>query len=184
VTLAGSPTDGGRALTGEQLRIRSYLQAQAAKRSPADIVESVRVAMAQLRAAAEAVPAERFRERPEPEEWSADEVMAHVVAAGRHFGDRIVDILDDRPTPAHDRDAEPGPHTAAEWWTILDRDRAVLFARVLGADPGTRRPATVEHRMFGALDWREALLFVRLHDLDHAGQLQKIVAAFGGPAAA
>jgi hypothetical protein len=32
--------------------------------------------------------------------------------------------------------------------------------------------------MFGPLNWREALLFMRLHDLDHAGQLQKNTAAF------
>lgn len=31
--------------------------------------------------------------------------------------------------------------------------------------------------MFGPLTWRETLLFTRLHDLDHAGQLQKIAAA-------
>jgi uncharacterized damage-inducible protein DinB len=171
-------------MTEEQLRIRSYLQAQAAKRSPADVVESVRAAMAQLRAAAAAVPAARFRERPEPEEWSADEVMAHVVEAGRHFGDRIVGILDDRPALVRDRDVEAGPHTAAEWWTILERDRAALFTRVLAADPGVRLHASIEHRMFGPLNWREALLFVRLHDLDHVGQIQKIVRAFGGPAPA
>jgi hypothetical protein len=36
----------------------------------------------------------------------------------------------------------------------------------------------IEHPMFGPLTWRETLLFTRLHDLDHAGQLQKIAAAF------
>jgi hypothetical protein len=33
--------------------------------------------------------------------------------------------------------------------------------------------------MFGPLTWRETLLFTRLHDLDHADQLQKIATAFG-----
>ena len=31
--------------------------------------------------------------------------------------------------------------------------------------------------MFGGLNWRETILFLRLHDLDHAGQLRKIAAA-------
>ena len=31
--------------------------------------------------------------------------------------------------------------------------------------------------MFGPLNWRETLLFMRLHDLDHAGQLETIAAA-------
>ena len=34
-----------------------------------------------------------------------------------------------------------------------------------------------EHPFFGPLTWREALLFLRLHDLDHAGQLSRIAAA-------
>jgi hypothetical protein len=45
------------------------------------------------------------------------------------------------------------------------------------ADPAAHPDATIEHRMFGLLNWREALLFMRLHDLDHVGQLQKITAA-------
>ena len=42
-----------------------------------------------------------------------------------------------------------------------------------------RPDRVIAHRMFGPLNWREALLFMRLHDLDHAGQLKKIAAAFG-----
>jgi len=64
----------------EQARIRSYLVAQGAKLTPAALVDKVRSAMADLRAAAVAVPAARFGERPEPEEWSGNEVMAHVGA--------------------------------------------------------------------------------------------------------
>jgi hypothetical protein len=37
----------------------------------------------------------------------------------------------------------------------------------------------VEHPFFGPLNWRETLLFMRLHDLDHAGQLKQIAAALG-----
>ena len=47
-------------------------------------------------------------------------------------------------------------------------------------EPGPVLPRlgeTVEHPMFGPLNWRETLLFMRLHDLDHAGQLGKIAAA-------
>ena len=47
-------------MTDEQQRIRGYLVAQGAKLTPAEIVEKVRVAMAQLRAAAKAVPPARF----------------------------------------------------------------------------------------------------------------------------
>ena len=43
--------------------------------------------------AAAAVPPARFTERPAPGEWSANEVMAHVVAAGRYFGGAIEAIV-------------------------------------------------------------------------------------------
>src|SRR3989442_877592 len=84
-------------MTEEEARIRSYLEAQAAKLSPAAIIEKVRAAMAELRAAAGSVPPARVHDRPEPAEWSGNEVMAHVVDGGDHFGDQIVRALDGLP---------------------------------------------------------------------------------------
>ena len=55
--------------------------------------------------------------------------------------------------------------------------RDALFARVLRAEPAEHPECVIEHPFFGRLSWRETLLFLRLHDLDHAGQLQKIAAA-------
>jgi len=166
-------------MTDEQTRIRGYLQGQGAKLTPAQIVEKVQGAMHDLRIAADAVPPARFDERPAPEEWSANEVLAHVVDAGRHFGGAIVRILDGLPGgEARDRLERDVPRRSlAAWWAVLERDRAALFERVRLADPDSRLDATVEHPFFGALNWRETLLFMRLHDLDHAGQLQKIATA-------
>jgi uncharacterized damage-inducible protein DinB len=166
--------------TEEQLRIRGYLTSQAAKLSPDEIIGKVRAAMADLHAAAVAVPAARFAERPAPEEWSANEVMAHVVEAGGHFGGAIVRVLDGQapgaPRDAPARDTTPRP--LAEWWALLERDRTALFDRVRSAHPQSRLEATIPHPFFGALTWRETLLFMRLHDLDHAGQLVKVASAF------
>jgi len=170
-------------MTDEQKRIRAYLQAQAAKLSPAQIVDKVRAAMTELRAAAVAVPAARFAERPAPEEWSANEVMAHVVEAGRHFGGAVVRLLDGQP-PGAPRDAparDTTPRPLEAWWALLEHDRAAVFARAVAADPTARLDATVEHAFFGPLNWRETLLFMRLHDLDHAGQMQKVAGALAKP---
>jgi len=98
------------------------------------------------------------------------------VDAGRHFGDQIVAILDGTAPATRERE-EGKRRTAEAWCAILEEDREALFARVRVADPATRPDATIQHRMFGPLSWREALLFMRLHDLDHVGQLQKITAA-------
>src|SRR5258705_8664993 len=82
------------AMDEEQARIRGYLVAQGAKLSPAAIVEKVQQAMAELKTAAAAVPAARFRERPAPREWSGNEVLAHVLAAHGYFAGSVVRVLD------------------------------------------------------------------------------------------
>ena len=172
-------------MTDEQKRIRGYLEAQGAKLPPSAIVEKVREAMGRLRAAAVAVPPARFAEAPAVGEWSANEVMAHVVEAGRHFGEGIVRALAGMP-PGERRHAEERPaapsHTAAEWLAMLDRDREQLFDRALRADPTARLEQSISHGFFGLLNWRETLLFIRVHDLDHAGQLEKIAAALSAHA--
>ena len=164
----------------EALRIRGYLTAQGAKLSPEQLIAKVEEAMARLREAATAVPAARFTDPPAPGEWSANEVMAHVVEADRRFGGAIVRILDGRP-PGEPQDVAAGdtrPRPLDEWWSLLERDRAVLFQRVRSADPMANLQVTIPHPFFGALNWRETLLFIRLHDLDHAGQLAKVAGAF------
>ena len=168
-------------MNDEQKRIRGYLQAQGAKLTPAEIVEKVQQAMRDLRAAAALVPATRFAQRPGPDDWSGNEVLAHVVAAGRYFGGAIVALTAGAPLPARptSRGNEAESHPAEKWLEILEEDRATLFARVLTADPSAHLNGTVEHPFFGPLNWRETLLFMRLHDLDHAGQLKQIAAALG-----
>jgi hypothetical protein len=164
----------------EALRIRGYLTAQGAKLSPEQLIGRVQEAMLKLREAAVSVPPTRFTDPPAPGEWSANEVMAHVVEADRRFGGAIVNILDGRP-PGEPRDVaarDTRPRPLDEWWSLLERDRAVLFEKVRRADPASRLDATIPHPFFGPLNWRETLLFIRIHDLDHAGQLAKVAGAF------
>lgn len=168
-------------LSEEQLRIRGYLQAQAAKLSLAELVAKVRTDQEQVRTAAEAVPAGRFFDRPTAGDWSANEVLAHVVESGGAVsgGIRLV-LAGGSPSALTDRiRPEPERRTATEWWTRLLQDREALFARVLGARGDERLDVTWQHPMFGPLNWREWLLFLRIHDLDHARQLQAIAQAFG-----
>src|SRR5438132_4307231 len=168
-------------MTDEQKRIRGYLLAQGAKQTPDEIIAKVEAAMADLGKAARAVPAARFAERPEPEEWSANEVLAHVVAADGYCGGGVVAVLEGRPAPPRGggRGFENAPVlTAHAWLEILGRQRHTLFERVRAADPAGRLDVTIEHPFFGPLNWRETLLFTRLHRLAHAGPLGKIVVAF------
>lgn len=166
----------------ELARIRGYLTVQGAKLTPAALVERVRLAMEELRAAAATVPPPRFDDRPAPDEWSAGEVMAHVVVSGERFSERIGEAIDGVPQgPAVTETAAAGAPARSldEWWSLLTRDREALFALALTADPERNLEQVIEHPFFGRLNWRETLLFLRLHDLDHAGQLAKIAAALG-----
>ena len=167
-------------MTDEQQRIRGYLIAQAAKLTPAAIVEKIEAATDQLGAAAVSVPPARWGDRPEPKEWSGNEVMAHVLAAQAYFGGGILAVLDDSPVPPRPKDqgAEGALlRTADEWLGLLTKERSAFYQRVLSADANGRLDRTIEHPFFGPLNWRATLLFNRLHDLDHAEQLRKIAAA-------
>ena len=169
-------------LTEEQQRIRSYLQGQAAKLSIADLVAKVRSDQEQVRAGAESVPPDRFYDRPSAAEWSANEVLAHVVQYGAGVVNNIRAVIDGgqpAPQPADaigSVDPNPPRRMVAEWWDELVRDRAALYDRVSQAAGDEHLDVTWPHPSFGDLNWREWLLFIRLHDLDHARQLQAIAA--------
>ena len=107
-------------------------------------------------------------------------MMAHVLSAGAYFGGAIVRVLDGGPAGPGIREALPADVPllrAGEWWSLLQQDREALLQRVRSADPGAHLDRKIEHPFFGPLDWRETFLFMRLHDLDHAGQLRTIAAA-------
>jgi hypothetical protein len=163
-------------LTEEQLRIRGYLQAQAAKLSLTDLVAKVRSDQEQVRAAGEAVPAARFYDRPSSKDWSANEVLAHMVESGGTVARGIHAVLDGGSPPrVEDRiRSEPERRTTAGWWSQLTEDREALFERVLAAKGDEHLDVTWAHQFFGDLNWREWLLFLRIHDLDHARQLQAL----------
>src|SRR5438034_10797905 len=139
-------------MTDEQTRLRGYLQAQGAKQTPTEIIAKVEAAMADLATAARAVPSARFGERPEPEEWSANEVLAHVVAADTYFGGGVVAILESRPAPARGggRGIENAPlRTADAGGEGLGRERRTLVERGRGAEAAGRPRVQARHRLLG-----------------------------------
>lgn len=167
-------------LTEEQLRIRGYLQTQAAKLSIPDLIEKVRTDQEQVRTAAFAVAAGRFGDRPAASEWSANEVMAHVVEGATRLDAAIRSVVDSGAIPPRLEDTIT-PHVpvrpAAAWWDELVAARNRLFERLATARGDEHLDITWQHPFFGLLNWREWFLFLRIHDLDHARQMQNITAA-------
>jgi len=169
----------------EAQRIRSYLVTQANRLTIPELVEKMTADALQLRDAAAAVPPADFNDRPGADEWSAAEVLTHVLEMTERGAESIEGILDHGAIPPRMADqisgeTRSGLQTAADYWQAFTARRELLYARVLGASGDEHLEIPITHPNFGPFSWREWLLFMRVHDLDHMRQLQAITAHFGG----
>lgn len=166
--------------TAEAERIRGYLQSQAARMSLAELVDKVRQDMLQVKPALNAVVTARYDVRPCADDWSANEVANHLVETSRGVAAGIRQVLDggDAPSGVIDRmGASREILTADAWWALLRTDREAILDRVAEASGDEFLDVKWPHRVFGDLNWREWLLFMRVHDLDHARQLLNVADA-------
>ncbi len=164
----------------EVARVRSYLASQAMRRTPAQLVDALREAHQQFLAATDAVPDAAFRTIPREGEWSAADVLAHVRSIAALDERSICGVLEHGEQPANVEDAlEQAPTTATREQMLADIEalRERLIAVVLQADPQAHLDIVWGHNEFGNMNWREWLLFARVHTLDHARQMQAIAAA-------
>jgi uncharacterized damage-inducible protein DinB len=163
----------------EVARVRSYLASQAMRRTPEQLVETLREAHQQFLAATAAIPDTAFRTIPGEGEWSAADVLAHVCAISA-FDDRsICGVIEQGAQPENIDDAlEQAPADATRELLLADieRHRERLITVVLRADPQAHLDIVWGHNEFGNMNWREWLLFARVHTLDHARQMQAIAA--------
>jgi uncharacterized damage-inducible protein DinB len=161
----------------EVARIRGYLASQATRRTPEQLVEALREAHQQLLAATAAISDADFRTVPREGEWSTADVLTHVRTIATIEERSISGVLERGEQPANIEDQlEHAPTNAMREQLLADiaarRDR--LFAVVLQADPQAHLDIVWGHNEFGLMNWREWLLFARVHTLDHARQIQAI----------
>lgn len=166
--------------TAEADRIRSYLQSQAARLSLAELVDKVRQDMQRVKPALDAVVTARYDVRPSADDWSANEVANHLVETSRGVAAGIRQVLDGGAAPSGVIDRMGASNeilTAELWWALLQADREAILDRVGQVSGEEFLDVKWPHRVFGDLNWREWLLFMRVHDLDHARQLLDIADA-------
>lgn len=159
-------------------RIRGYLQQQAAQKSVAELFERVREGMADLIAAARAIPAAKLESHPPGDEWAPLDCIQHAVQSNIHVAE---DVLHVSLTGARSGSGEPTLQRDRD--TLIAAQEASLeslWAHVSEADPAANLHVTWEHPFFGELNWREWLLFLRIHARDHGGQLAAMGEALGG----
>lgn len=171
--------------SAEAERIRSYLIAQANKLSIPELVEKVRTDTAPLENLASAIGGEVFRRKPGADDWSAAEVWTHILAMNDHGAASIEGILESGAAPERAQDLITGETRAdlaggPEYYSAWLRRRERLLDRVSQARGDEHLEVKITHPMFGDFSWREWLLFMRVHDLDHMRQLQSVAGAVQG----
>ncbi|HEY6543179.1 MAG TPA: DinB family protein [Ktedonobacteraceae bacterium] len=161
----------------EIARVRSYLASQAMKRTPAQLVETLREAHRQFLAAVAAVSDTLFRVAPGDEEWSAADVLGHMLVIAAIDESAIPGVIECGEQPPDIVDLispAPADLTREQMLAELERLRERLIASVLEADPSAHLDILWRHNEFGQMNWREWLLFARVHTLDHTRQMQSI----------
>ena len=161
----------------EIARVRRYLASQAMRRTPGQLVEALREAHRQFLVATAAVPDAAFHTIPKEGEWSAADVLAHVRSIVAFDERSICGVIERGEQSANVNDRlEQAPTDATREQLLADIEalRERLMAVVLQADP--HLDILWGHHEFGTMNWREWLLFARVHTLDHARQMQAIAA--------
>jgi hypothetical protein len=151
-----------------------------------------------LRAAFEAVPAERRTARPTPERWSPAEVVHHVVIVERRVVQRLGDLVEQARALPPERDTSPVLPTRA---TLGATDRSRRFVTSGAAEPRETDPTrlwddfaetrralkdviargnglalgevSAPHPALGELNGYEWIAFAGAHAARHAAQIRE-----------
>ena len=162
-------------LDPENERIRGYLQAQAAKNTIDQIKAKVQESVDALHAAANAFSVDECVLRPAGESWTPVACLSHCIEYNLAAAQKVIYVAltgelpadEDRALPA-DRDGLLAAHAEA-----MDS----LYIHLADAEPAYFLTTKWEHEMFGDLNWREWFLFLRIHNMDHARQMEAMKAA-------
>ena len=167
-------------LNEEQQRVRAYLQAQAAKLTVPALMAKVTVDSEALKNAAASADRIDYTRRPTEDSWSVNEVLAHVAdSCVRVNAGVLAAVREGTPArPLQDALQATGDvRRPMEWWDTLSAERRSLFKQLETVTGDEHLEVKWNHPFFGDLNWREWILFLRLHDGDHARQIEAIVAA-------
>jgi hypothetical protein len=158
-----------------------------------------------LRRALDEVPPDLQRQRPEPERWSAAEVLEHLTLVERLFSGRIVKAIETaRATglaaEAHPRAPLPdavaqrmsdrvnkrqspdpakptGTLDVATGWAALESAHATLRAALAGCDGLALSQVTLDHPFFGTMTVYQWVELIAAHEGRHTEQIKEIAAA-------
>jgi hypothetical protein len=131
--------------------------------------------------------------KPAPDEWSVLELMAHVVSTKQVMGVLTAAMAKGELPPGFgaqtETQASQDGFIVSKFETLAAARAAaeeahasmVVFAR--GIDGAVNTEMEFKHYIFGAFNCREWVVFQRIHDDNHAPQVDQIKASRGFPAA-
>lgn len=165
-------------------RLLSYISHQVS-RGPEAIKSVVQKGQKQLLDGLDGLSEEQASFKPDADTWSVLEVLRHVVDGKRRNAAGCVALArgETRGGEAETgRTGEELPSLAAAR-SALEAAHDDLVAFVESLSPATNLEARYEHPWFGELNCQEWAAFQRIHDGDHAEQIEQVKAAPGFPKA-
>jgi hypothetical protein len=157
-------------------QVLSYARHQAAK-SPADLAELMERTSADCARCLEGMT-DRQAEFKYDREWSVKEVLGHLIGAMALVNADIAGVAQGKeprpaygegPTSGYERGLEDLRGALAREWS-----RTIRLVRSLSDDVAGK--AMPPHPMFGPLNLKEWIAFLRLHAMDHIQQMETIKA--------
>ena len=171
-------------------RVTSYIQHNAAKDAPA-LRELVQAGHERLAVLLDNVSEEQARFKPGADDWCVLELLHHVASAKGGVARICQRLAHGEQLAGRGREGdEQDGITQGEPFASLAEARAAveaahreLLAFVDGPLATANTEARFNHFLFGDLNCREWTAFQRVHDGDHAAQIEQIKSAAGYPAA-
>ena len=162
-------------------RLTSYVKHQVSK-GPDGIRDTVQKGHDQLMGLLEGLSDEQASFKPSAEEWSVFQVLDHVLSA-KHATVRLCATL--ARGEASDGFGEGDGEKVRPLTALRERLDAAHGEQpdfVAALSPETNVETRYDHFLFGAFNCQEWAAFQRIHDGDHAGQIEQIKSAQGFPA--
>ncbi|MBI2493556.1 MAG: DinB family protein [Candidatus Rokubacteria bacterium] len=161
-------------------QLRSYLAAQSAKLSAAEIGARLDEAAREFLAALAGVEDARAHRRPAPGEWSVAEVVDHVTLTLEEVAGLMTTLAGGtRPQRPMTVGLEP-VNVAQPLGALaarLERSQAAVSAFLAAQAGEPHTGLRVPDNYFGELNWKGYALVLRLHYKDHTQQVAKTLAA-------
>ena len=164
-------------------RLLSYVSHQVAK-GPESIRGTIQKGHDQLLGVIDGLSEQQAAFKPDADTWSVVEVLRHVVDAKQRNVEWCAALARGETIAAAAQPGRTGDElpSLAEARSALDAAHDELLAFVATLSPETNLEARFEHPIFGPLNCQEWAVFQRVHDGDHAQQVEQIRAAPGFPA--